>query len=69
MHFALYTHTATGFVLNLCTVCVQCAVSSVCFFLKYNGGTAAAHHIGIQRAIAEVSICTEVFIRTSDAEG
>jgi len=69
MRFASYTHNAIGFVLNRCFGRVQRRVCSVAFLFENNSGTTAAHHIGIRRAIAEVSIRTEVLIRTSDAEG
>jgi len=61
--FQANTHNATRFVFKLC------AVRFPPFFHKNNGGTAASGHFGIRRAIAEVSIRTEVLFRTSDAEG
>jgi len=48
---------------------VQHRVSSLVYFDRNNGATADEYHIGIRRAIAEVSLCTEVLIWTSDVEG
>jgi hypothetical protein len=65
----IYTHNAIGFVLNLCCVRVERHVSSIVYFDRNNGGTADEYHIGIRRAIAEVSIRTEFLIWTSEVEG